>query len=461
MPQIISPIDGTVAGEFEQLSMDAALATVQAAEEASAAWRRVPLADRIAVCRKVLDVFDADVGDLALSITRMMGKPVGQARGEIVGGQRERTEWLCDAAPRALADVQLPPKPNFRRFIRREPVGVVLDIAAWNYPVIIVTNVVMPAVLAGDAVLIKHAEQTALVADWFESAFKAAGAPAGLVASLHVDHATAKRLIGTQRFGYVSFTGSVRGGREVYANVATRSLIPVGMELGGKDPAIVFADADFDQTVDNIADGCFYNAGQSCCAVERIYVEEPLLDRFVEAFTAKAHALVVGDPRQAGVAMGPLVNAAAARRVREQIEQAVSGGARMTTDATRFRLPDGDTYVAPTVLIGANPDASIVKDETFGPAIAILPFRDQADAIAQANDSAYGLTASVWTADADRGLTVAEQLEAGTVFQNRCDYLDPALAWTGVKDSGFGCSLSEQSFLSVTRPKSFHLRQAW
>lgn len=462
MPEIVSPIDGRVAYEYAELDFDAALAKVAAAEAASLRWRQTPIAERIALCMRMLDSYRARLSTNSEQITRMMGKPLGQARGEFERSMSERVQHLCSIAEQALADRDAPAKPGFRRFIRREPVGVVLDIAAWNYPLLIAINVIVPAVLAGDAVLIKHAHQTALVADQFERAFAEAGAPAGLVAALPLDHATVARLVSTRRFGFVSFTGSVRGGHEVYRAVAQDNFIGVGLELGGKDPAVVLPDCDFDFTVDNLVDGAFYNAGQSCCGIERIYVHESIYERFLDAYVELTKKYVVGNPLDAATNIGPLVSVKAADAVRAQIAEAVGRGARALIPEGHFAVPDlSRAYLGPQVLDRVDHSMAVMRDESFGPVIGIMKYGDLDEAVALANDSAYGLTASVWTKDADRGAEIAMRIDAGTVYLNRCDYLDPALAWTGVRDSGHGASLSELGFLSVTRPKSYHFRTQW
>lgn len=459
MPDIVSPIDGRVAYSFEQLDDDAALRRLEHAEAVQQEWRRTTLSERITICLGMLDAYAAKIDAYSEQITRMMGKPLGQARGEFERSMSERVKRLCALAESALADEPLPAQGNLRRYVRHEPVGVVLDIAAWNYPLLIAVNVIVPAVLAGDAVLVKHASQTALVADQFEHAFLAAGAPNGLVQAVHTDHGTTAKLIATRRFGYVSFTGSVRGGHEVYRAVAKDNFIGVGLELGGKDPALVMPDADFDFTVENLVDGAFYNAGQSCCGIERIYVHESLYDRFVEAYVAKTKEYVVGNPLDPKTNLGPLVDAKAANHVRDQIERAVASGATPLIDPDHFSVPDlSRAYLAPQVLVGVDHSMAVMKEESFGPVIGIMKFRDPAEGVKLMNDSDYGLTASIWTQDIDRGEELARHVEAGTVYLNRCDYLDPGLAWTGVKDSGFGCSLSRLGFLQVTRPKSYHLR---
>lgn len=461
MPDIISPVDGQVAYSFELLNLSDALDKLARAEAVHRAWRKTTVAERVALCRRVLRTYGDHGEEYAEQITRMMGKPLSQARAEFERGVRERVTHLCDIAPEALRDEDLPAPEGLRRFIRHEPVGVVLDIAAWNYPLLIAINVIVPAVLAGNAVLVKHASQTALVADQFERSFLEADAPPGLVQALHVDHETVADIVASRRIGYVSFTGSVRGGREVYRTIARNNFIDVGLELGGKDPALVLPDADLDFTVENLVDGAMYNAGQSCCAVERIYVHQALFDRFVEAFVARVHDYVVGDPLDAATTLGPLVNAEAVDHVRAQVEDALTRGAKLVTDPTRFTIPDlSPCYMEPQVLVGVNHGMTIMSEETFGPAIGIMSVRDENEGIELMNDSHYGLTGSIWTADEYHGIDLAAGVQAGTVYVNRCDYLDPALAWTGIKDSGCGCSLSTFGFLQVTRLKSFHARKA-
>ncbi len=326
---------------------------------------------------------------------------------------------------------------------------------------LIAVNVIVPSVLAGNAVLVKHASQTALVADQFERAFLDAGAPEGLVQAFPVAHDVAAAIVGTRRIGYVSFTGSVRGGHEVLRSVAQNNFINVGLELGGKDPALVLPDADFDATVESLVDGAFYNAGQSCCGIERIYVDAAIHNRFVEAYVAKVREYRVGNPLEDGVSVGPLVNAKAAAHVRQQVEAAIAGGAQSVVGDADFDVPDlSACYLAPQVLTGVDHGMALMSEETFGPAIGIMKVQSVEQGIALMNDSAYGLTASIWTSDDARGEELARKVEAGTVFVNRCDYLDPGLAWTGVKDSGVGCSLSTLGFRQVTRPKSYHVREA-
>ncbi len=460
MPDIISPIDGQPAYHFDLLGHDEVAARLELAAATSRAWRDAPIDERITLCRGMLSAYGARAAANAEEITRMMGKPLAQARSEFERTMVERVEHLCAIAVESLADEVLPEKEGFRRFIRHDPVGIVLDIAAWNYPLAIAVNVIVPAVLAGNAVLLKHATQTALVADQFERAFLEAGAPVGLVQAMPMDHATTARLIRSRTLGYVSFTGSVRGGHEIYRAVADENFIHAGMELGGKDPALVLEDADIDFAAENLVDGAFYNAGQSCCGIERIYVADPIFDDFVEAYVSLARRYVIGNPLDDSTTLGPLVDEKSADFVRGQVAAAVDAGARQLLGDDDFELPDRSRcYLAPQVLVDVDHSMALMHEETFGPAIGIARVENENEGIALMNDSEFGLTASIWSGDFERASRLAEDVDAGTVFANRCDYLDPGLAWTGVKDSGFGCSLSTLGFRSFTRPKSYHLRE--
>jgi acyl-CoA reductase-like NAD-dependent aldehyde dehydrogenase len=336
-----------------------------------------------------------------------------------------------------------------------------LVIAPWNYPLLTAVNAVVPAVLAGNAVILKHSPQTPLCAERFGDAFAAAGLPEGVFQFLHLSDASAERLVAAPEIDFVAFTGSVAVGHRVQRAVAGR-FIGTGLELGGKDPAYVRADADLRPAVENLVDGAFFNAGQSCCAVERIYVDASLFQPFVDGFTALTEKYLLGDPRDAKTTLGPLVSEVAARRVRDQIADARARGARALIDERRFpKSADGTAYLAPQVLVGVSHDMPLMTEETFGPAVGIQAVSGDEEALRQMNDSRYGLTASIWTSDEGAALAIGEKLETGTVFMNRCDYLDPALAWGGVKDSGRGCTLSRLGFDAFTRPKSFHLRTAW
>jgi acyl-CoA reductase-like NAD-dependent aldehyde dehydrogenase len=408
----------------------------------------------VEICREFVDAFRSAKESIALDITRQMGKPLTQARRE-VDTTLDRADTMLRLAAAALEDEQLPPKEGFRRFIRHEPLGIVLDIPAWNYPLLIAVNVVLPALLAGNAVLIKHARLTPLCGDAFADAFRKTNLPRDLVASIHVGHATISKLIDRRAVDFISFTGSVEGGREVYKQ-ASGQLLDMGLELGGKDPALVCEDANFDFAVANLVDGAFYNAGQSCCAIERIYVMRPLFSKFVDAYVAEVERYRVGNPEDPATDIGPLAQRKAIELLEFQINQAVDRGARVLTGGRRAAGPG--YFFQPTVLRDVNHGMSVMMEESFGPVIGIMPVDSEEEGVRLMNDSPYGLTASIWTEDAARGEALAARTAAGTVYVNRCDYLDPELAWVGIKDSGHGCTLSHLGFLHLTRPKSFHLR---
>jgi acyl-CoA reductase-like NAD-dependent aldehyde dehydrogenase len=347
-----------------------------------------------------------------------------------------------------------------RRFIRHDPLGVVLVVAPWNYPYLCSVNAVVPSLLAGDAVVLKVASQTPLVAERWAEGLAAAGLPEGVFQYVHADHDTVAAMVADPRVGFVAFTGSVAGGHAVQAAAASR-FVGTGLELGGKDPAYVRADAPLAETVAELVDGVYFNAGQSCCGVERIYVQRGRFDEFVEAFAARARGYVLGDPLDAATTLGPLVRTAAADFVRDQVAEAVAAGARPLVDPASFPADrPGTPYLAPQVLVDVDHGMRVMTEETFGPVVGIMPVDGDDEAVALMNDSAYGLTASVWTTDVDAAVDIGDRVDTGTCYLNRCDHLDPALAWTGVKDSGRGVTLSTLGFRAVTRPKSFHLRLA-
>jgi acyl-CoA reductase-like NAD-dependent aldehyde dehydrogenase len=421
---------------------------------AQALWRDVPVAQRVEICKQFIAAFRSVKESVALDITRQMGKPIGQARRE-VDTMLDRAETMVRLAPGSLQDDPLSPKEGFRRFIRHEALGIVLDIPAWNYPLLIAVNVIVPALLAGNAVLIKHARLTPLCGDAFVEAFRKTSLPQDLVASVHVSHEAIRGLIEKRAVDFISFTGSVEGGRQVYQE-ASSQLLDMGLELGGKDPAFVREDANFTFAVENTVDGAFYNAGQSCCAVERIYVMRSIFSKFVDAYVAEVEKYRVGNPEDESTTVGPLAQRKTVEFMEFQVGQAVARGAKVLTGG--HRLPGPGYYFQPTVLVNVDHTMSVMMEESFGPVIGIMPVGSDAEGVRLMNDSPYGLTASIWTEDMEQGEKLAHQTAAGTVYVNRCDYLDPELSWVGIKDSGHGCTLSHLGFLYLTRPKSFHIR---
>jgi acyl-CoA reductase-like NAD-dependent aldehyde dehydrogenase len=461
MPRLqrtFSPIDGSLFVERELLELPELGVVALRAQRAQARWRSVPVAERVSLARAFVESFAAKKDDIAGELTRQIGRPIQQAPGE-VRGLCERATYMADVAGDALADVDVGPKPGFSRFIRREPLGVVLVLAPWNYPYLTAVNSVIPALIAGNSVILKHSDQTPLCAERFRDAITAAGFPPDVFQIVHADHAAVGSLISSGSVDYVAFTGSVAGGDAVQRAAAVRR-IGVGLELGGKDPAYVRADADFAAAVENLVDGAFFNSGQSCCGIERIYVAEPLYDRFVEAFVELTLKYELGNPLDPNVNLGPVVRASAADFVRGHVREAVAQGAKALIDPRRFKADaPGTPYLAPQVLVGVSHDMRVMNEESFGPVVGIMKVQSDEAAVALMYDSRYGLTASLWTSDERAALRIGDQLATGTVFANRCDYLDPALAWTGIKDSGRGCSLSRFGYDALTRPKSFHFKR--
>ncbi|MEJ7138965.1 aldehyde dehydrogenase family protein [Amphibiibacter pelophylacis] len=455
--RVISPVDGSVL--FEQAYQDSAAlsAVLDASRQAQRAWRATPLAQRIALVQAAMQWLQDHGAQVAESVTRQMGRPISQSPGEL-RGMKERADHMCAIAPQALADLVPAPKAGFNRFLRREPVGTVLVLAPWNYPLLTAVNSIVPALVAGNCVILKHSAQTPQIADFFARAFQAAGLPAGVFQAIYARHEDTLALVAAPQVDFVAFTGSVAAGRSVQRALGDR-FIHAGLELGGKDPAYVRADADVAFAVENLVDGSFFNSGQSCCGIERIYVHRSLYARFVDDFVALTRQYRLGDPLQADTNLGPMVRADAAAFVRAQIAEAVGQGARALIDPSAFAASrEGTAYLAPQVLVDVDHRMRVMTEETFGPVVGIMAVDDDDEALRLMNDSPYGLTASLWTRDLERATALGDQIETGTVFMNRCDYLDPALAWTGVKDTGRGISLSELGFAQLTRIKSFHLR---
>jgi len=455
---IISPVDGRVYASravATDAEVEAALGRARAAQ---AEWRGVTIAERGRHMLAMLDALLAMKDGIVTELAWQMGRPVRYG-GEF-GGVEERLRWCVDNAEAALAPIEATDRPGFRRYIRREPAGLVLVIAPWNYPYLTAINTIVPALLAGSAVMLKHASQTLLVGERFQTAFDRAGLPAGLFQNLVLGHGQTERLLAAGLVDHVNFTGSVEGGRRI-ERAAAGTFTTMGLELGGKDPAYVRADAKLDHAVENLVDGAFYNSGQCCCGIERIYVDAGVYDDFVEAFVDLAGKYVLGDPLDEATTLGPMARASGADFVRGQIEAALRAGASARIDTARFaRDVRASPYCAPQVLTGVNHQMSVMREESFGPVVGIMQVAGAQEAIALMNDSPYGLTASIWTRDTDAAAAIGDGIQTGTVFMNRCDYLDPALAWTGVKDTGRGASLSRIGFEMLTRPKSYHLREA-
>lgn len=455
---IVSPIDGKVFASRPVASDAEIVAAIARARAAQAEWRGSSVPERGRYMLEMLGQMQEMAGEIVPELAWQMGRPVRYG-GEL-GGFEERLKWAVENAEAALAPIEAADQPGFRRYIKREPAGLVLVVAPWNYPYLTAVNTIVPALLSGSAVILKHASQTLLVGERFATALERAGLPAGLFQNLVLSHDQTERLISGGNVNHVNFTGSVEGGRQI-ERAAAGTFTTLGLELGGKDPAYVRADAKIDHASENLVDGAFYNSGQCCCGIERVYVDASIYDEFVDGFVALTRDYVLGNPLDEATTLGPMARARDADFVREQVSVAVRSGASAHIDASAFKLEQpGSPYCAPQVLTGVNHQMSIMRDESFGPVVGIMKVTSDEEAIGLMNDSPYGLTASIWTLDTDAAAAIGERVETGTVFMNRCDYLDPALAWTGVKDTGRGVSLSRIGFEMLTRPKSFHLREA-
>jgi acyl-CoA reductase-like NAD-dependent aldehyde dehydrogenase len=394
--------------------------------------------------------------EVVVELAHMMGRPVRYG-GEF-GGVNERTDYMAGIAERALAPIVIEDSETFGRRIERVPHGVVFVIAPWNYPYMTAINTIVPALIAGNAVVVKHATQTLLVGERIARAFADSGFPEDLLINLFLDHEGSESLISANCFDFINFTGSVGGGRAI-ERAAAGTFTGLGLELGGKDPGYVMEDADLDWAVDVLMDGAMYNAGQCCCGIERIYVAEPLYDAFVEKAADWASKLKLGNPLEQATTLGPMANVRFAAEVRAQTREAVEAGAKALVDPALFPEDDGGAYLMPQVLVDVDHSMRVMRDESFGPVVGVMKVKDDAEAVALMNDCQFGLTASLWTSDAERAYRIGQQVETGTVMQNRADYLDPALCWTGCKETGRGGALSEIGYHNLTRPKSYHLRR--
>ncbi len=453
--QCISPIDGSVYAERPIISGKDATAAVNRAEAAQKDWAARPLEARIALVMKGVARVGEMNDDIVPELAWQMGRPI-RFGGEF-GGFNERAEYMASIAIDALAAIEVADDDQFQRYIKRVPHGVVLAVAPWNYPYMTAINTVAPALIAGNAVILKHATQTLLVGERMAAAFTDVGVPEDVFQNLFLDHATTSSLIKNNSFGFINFTGSVPAGKTI-EQAAAGTFTGVGLELGGKDPAYVLNDADIDAAAETLLDGAMFNSGQCCCGIERIYVDAGQYDQFVEKAVSIVNDLKLGNPLEQDTTLGPMAHVRFANEVRAQTQEAIDAGA--TAHISKLSEDDGGAYLTPQVLTGVTHDMRVMRDESFGPVVGIMKVDNDADAVRLMNDSDLGLTASLWTSDIERAATIGDQIETGTVFMNRCDYLDPALCWTGCKNTGRGGGLSVIGYHNLTRPKSYHLKKA-
>ena len=450
----ISPIDGEIFAKRNTLSLKDAKDKVQLLRAAQKAWLARPLAERISLVMEGVDAVGKMNDQIVPELAQMMGRPIRYG-GEF-GGFKERAQYMSEIAEQALQDIEISNDSSFKRYIKRIPHGLVFVVAPWNYPYMTAINTIAPALIAGNVVALKHATQTLLVGERLVDAFISGGIPKDVFINMYLDHDTTSRLIEENSFDFVNFTGSLRGGIEM-ERAAAGTFTPVGTELGGKDPGYVMEDADLDAAVETLIDGAMFNSGQCCCGIERIYVVESLYEKFLQKAINIVENYKLGNPLEPETTIGPMANKRFSDEVRLQINEAVELGA--TAHIEVFKNDDAGTYVTPQILTGVNHNMRIMKDETFGPVVCIMPVYSDEEAISLMNDSEFGLTASLWTKDVGRAEKIADQIETGTVFLNRADYLDPALCWTGCKNTGSGGGLSIIGYHNLTRPKSYHLKK--
>lgn len=457
MFETISPIDGSVYYKSEKHTATDIEIALKKASEGQKEWQALAIKDRAKYVRAMVTTIVANKGQIATEITWQMGRPLSQSPGEI-NGFLDRADYMIDIAEDALWSHHVGNSDTSKRWVERTPLGVIAVLSPWNYPFLTSVNAIVPALMAGNSVVLKHSFQTPLVAEQYAKAAKDAGFPEGVFQILHLDHKDTAALIASPGIDGVCFTGSVNGGRAIQHALKDK-FIPCGLELGGKDPAYVRADANLTNSIENLVDGAFFNSGQSCCGVERIYVNESLYSKFVDGFVDITKQYKLGNPLEPEVNLGPMVKTTASNYVRQQIQQAIDKGATSLVAESLFNASKKETpYLSPHVLVDVNHGMDVMSEESFGPVVGIMKVKNDAEAIQLMNDSKYGLTASIWTANSDEAIALGSKIETGTVFMNRCDYLDPALAWTGVKNSGRGVTLSKMGYEHVTRVKSFNFR---
>ena len=456
MQKTITPIDNTVYVEREYHS-NKIEPTINNSVKAQKDWVNLNVSERVKFLKNFVDDFLSRGDAIGEELSRQIGRPISQAAGEL-NGFKERADYMLSIAEKKLANIDVTKDDNFKSFIKRRPLGIVFVIAPWNYPYLVAVNSIIPAMAAGNSVILKHSAQTPLCAEQlYQSAKKTL--PKDVFNYLHLNHEDGLKVVSDKRINFVSFTGSVKAGYDVQKATHTK-FIDMALELGGKDPAYARHDCDLEKTVENLVDGSFFNSGQSCCGIERIYVDEKIYNNFIELFASKAYNYKLGNPLEKETNLGPVVKLSAANFILKQMDDAIKKGAKKIIDENKFDFPkEHKNYMVPQVLTNVNHNMGFMTEETFGPCVGIMKVKDENEAIKLMNDSPYGLTASVWTKDLEIAENIGNQVQTGTFFMNRCDYLDPALSWTGVKETGKGCSLSEIAYEKLTAPKSFHLRK--
>ncbi|MCC6213661.1 MAG: aldehyde dehydrogenase family protein [Polyangiaceae bacterium] len=455
--RILNPATDALLAELQEDDAPRVAEKVARARAAQPAWSATPYAERARVVERFASRLEERLEELARVTTAEVGKPITQSRNEL-RGLLGRVRFFLERTPGELADevVHVDAEGGIEERIRHEPIGVVANVSAWNYPWFVGGNVWVPALLTGNAVAYKPSEYAALTGLQVERLWAEAGVPEGAFVAVVGGGAAGAALVDAA-VDAVFFTGSYATGRRVAERAASR-LVRVQLELGGKDPAYICDDVDVASVAGAVADGAFYNAGQSCCAVERVYVHERVWDAFVEAFVREVRRFVVGDPTDERTYLGPLARRdAALASVEAQVADALAKGARCLTGGAR--VPGPGSWYQPTVLVDVTDDMAVMREESFGPVIGLARVGSDDEALARMADTDYGLTAAVYTPDAARAARLLERLDVGTAYWNCCDRVSPRLPWTGRKASGLGVTLSTYGIEAFTRPKAWHLRR--
>ena len=452
--KIVNPATEEIIREIQEDSLESVNQKFKLLQAAQVDWQKITLAKRIEILRTFSDLLEKNVEALASILTSEVGKPLQQSRNEI-NGARARIKWLTDNADKYLADEVMIQEGNLTERISYEPLGVVCNISAWNYPYLVGVNVFVPALLAGNAVMYKPSEYSTLTGLEIERLLKQAGVPND-VFHVAVGARSVGELLLELPFNGYFFTGSYKTGKYIYEKVAPK-MVPCQLELGGKDPLYVADDvADIKAVAASTADGAFYNNGQSCCAVERIYVHEKVYDRYIDEFIKEVKSWKIGKPTEAGVYIGPLSRKDQLSFLETQVQDAVQKGSKVLVGGKRI---DGTGYYfEPTVITNATHQMSMMREESFGPIIGIMKVKSDDEAIELMKDTEYGLTAAVYSNNQSRAENILEQINSGTGYWNCCDRVSAALPWSGRQHSGFGATLSHAGLRAFTKTKAYHLR---
>jgi acyl-CoA reductase-like NAD-dependent aldehyde dehydrogenase len=453
--KIINPATEEIIRELQEDNQQALEKKFHLLKSAQPHWQKRTLLERVQILKKFSSLLEENIEHLASTLTSEVGKPLQQSRNEIKGAMA-RIKWLTDNAEKYLSDEIMQEGNGMEERISYEPLGVICNISAWNYPYLVGVNVFVPALLAGNSVMYKPSEFASLTGLEIEKLLKQAGVPESSFYTAIGAKDTGEILLDLPFDGYY-FTGSYKTGKYIYERVAPK-MVPCQCELGGKDPLYVADDIkDIKAVAAGTADGAFYNNGQSCCAVERIYVHEKVYDKYIDEFVKEVNSWKMGSPHEQGIYIGPLSRKDQLSVIEQQVSDALKKGADILTGGKRANSKG--YFFEPTVLVNVTHEMDIMKEESFGPIIGIMKVKDDAEAIQLMQDTEYGLTASVYSADQKRAEMILRQINAGTGYWNCCDRVSAALPWSGRKHSGFGVTLSHAGLRAFVKPKGYHLKQ--